>query len=210
MSAYSGWWNWSTTCGSGGPKRRANPRNWRALSLCPRKTSTWPAKNAFSISPKAVSESGWARSTPLASRAKSRPSLFSCIGAPRTRAPSSLRLRTGGLDDGLVGGVVLAHERGDLLGRAGDFRLHRLPPKLLLDLRQAHDLGDRREQALPQLRPRPRRRPDAPPAPQVQPRHARFLHPRHARDHRRSRARDQRERHERARADLRKHHGRRA
>jgi len=53
-----GWWNWSTTCGSGGPKRRANPENSRAVSFCPRNTRTWPAKKASSISRKAPSESG--------------------------------------------------------------------------------------------------------------------------------------------------------
>src|SRR5882672_7364930 len=90
MSAYSGWWNWSTTCGSGGPKPRANSRNSRAVSFCPRNTSTWPAKNAFSISPKAVLESGRARSTSLASRAKPRSRLFSRI---RTRPSTGHRLQ---------------------------------------------------------------------------------------------------------------------
>src|SRR5882672_5415610 len=90
MSAYSGWWNWSTTCGSGGPKRRANPRNCEAVSFCPRNTSTWSVKNAFSISPKAVLESGRARSTSLASRAKPRSRLFSRI---RTRPSTGHRLQ---------------------------------------------------------------------------------------------------------------------
>src|SRR6267154_3258702 len=178
MSAYSGWWNWSTTCGSGGPKRRANPRNSRAVSFCPRNTRTWPAKNAFSISRKAPSESGRARSTPLASSAKSRPSFFTCIVAPRAFA-GSIRLRARSLDDGLVGSVVPAHERGEFLGRGGDLRLHRLARELLRDLRQAHDPSDRRVQPLLYLGPNPGRRPDAPPASEVHARHARFLHAGH-------------------------------
>jgi len=51
ISAYSGWWNWSTTCGSGGPKRRANSRNSRAVSFC-RETRAPAGEDASSISRK--------------------------------------------------------------------------------------------------------------------------------------------------------------
>ena len=46
MFGSSGWWNWSITCGSGGPKRRANATNCAGVSDWPRSTSTWPRKNA--------------------------------------------------------------------------------------------------------------------------------------------------------------------
>ena len=63
MFGSSGWWNWSITCGSGGPKRRAKATNSRGVSFCPRSTSTWPRKNAGSSSANVASSSGSETST---------------------------------------------------------------------------------------------------------------------------------------------------
>jgi hypothetical protein len=46
MSACSGWWNWSMTCGSGLPNFLADARNPAGVNFCARKTSTCEAKNA--------------------------------------------------------------------------------------------------------------------------------------------------------------------
>src|SRR5258708_38485742 len=80
----------------------------------------------------AQSERGRARSTPLASSAKSRPSFFNCSTAAFA---GSLRLRARGPDDGLVRSIVPALERGEFLGRGGFFGLHRLARELLRDRR---------------------------------------------------------------------------
>ena len=50
MSAFAGWWNWSITCGSGGPRRLANAWNRGGDSFCPRRISSWLSKNALSRS----------------------------------------------------------------------------------------------------------------------------------------------------------------
>src|ERR1051326_2517187 len=46
MSACSGWWNWSMTCGSGFPNWRANARNVAGVKRWRLKTRTCEAKNA--------------------------------------------------------------------------------------------------------------------------------------------------------------------
>src|SRR5437867_626422 len=51
------------TCGSGGPKRRANATYCAGVSDWSRSTSTWPRKNVCSTSANPASESGCERST---------------------------------------------------------------------------------------------------------------------------------------------------
>src|SRR5213592_2662879 len=86
MSACSGWWNWSMTCGSGLPNWRANSRNCAAFSCRFLNTRICPAKNASQTSRK---------SGLIASASSPKPPSFvSRIRAPREVA-SCARRRAG-------------------------------------------------------------------------------------------------------------------